>query len=404
MTRVGDGEGDSGTLVMGALSEMMAQVPRDRIAGVVVVSDGRAHDVSQIPDIPAPFHLLQTGRDADWDRRLIVSNAPSFAILDEEFVITLRIEDQGQVPADIGTEAEVILAVDGGQPRAYVIPVGEDIDLPVTLPHGGLNVIEFRVPEADGELTGRNNAAVVQINGVRDRLRVLLVSGEPHTGQRTWRNLLKADAAVDLVHFTILRPAGQAGRRADKRTEPDRVSHTRALLGEDRRVRPDYLRTAISGAASFRRSTSTMCGPTLNRAVRFWSPQVPISRLRTASSARHWPPFFPAEPTAIVREEGFLPLVSEMGQKQSGDRRPARWVRNGRCALGAVVPAGAGGGATGRPIGDDRPRRGASFFWFWTGSRRGGWLCLGRTMSGCGIAGSREGARRRNCCVDLPTG
>ena len=44
------------------------------------------------------------------------------------------------------------------------------------------------------------------IEGVRDRLRVLLVSGEPHPGERTWRNLLKADASVDLVHFTILRP------------------------------------------------------------------------------------------------------------------------------------------------------------------------------------------------------
>ena len=35
---------------------------------------------------------------------------------------------------------------------------------------------------------------------------MLLVSGEPHAGERTWRNLLKSDASVDLVHFTILRP------------------------------------------------------------------------------------------------------------------------------------------------------------------------------------------------------
>ena len=47
---------------------------------------------------------------------------------------------------------------------------------------------------------------VVVAEGVRENLRVLLVSGEPHAGERTWRNLLKSDAAVDLVHFTILRP------------------------------------------------------------------------------------------------------------------------------------------------------------------------------------------------------
>ncbi len=86
------------------------------------------------------------------------------------------------------------------------MPIGEDLELPVTLQHGGMNVIQFTLPGSDGELTTRNNAAVVQINGVRDRLRVLLVSGEPHAGERTWRNLLKSDASVDLVHFTILRP------------------------------------------------------------------------------------------------------------------------------------------------------------------------------------------------------
>ena len=57
-----------------------------------------------------------------------------------------------------------------------------------------------------GEISLQNNRAVAVIEGVRDRLRVLLVSGEPHPGERTWRNLLKADASVDLVHFTILRP------------------------------------------------------------------------------------------------------------------------------------------------------------------------------------------------------
>ena len=57
-----------------------------------------------------------------------------------------------------------------------------------------------------GELSPVNNHAVLQIEGIREKMRVLLVSGEPNAGERTWRNLLKADANVDLVHFTILRP------------------------------------------------------------------------------------------------------------------------------------------------------------------------------------------------------
>ena len=70
----------------------------------------------------------------------------------------------------------------------------------------GPNIVEIEAAAVDGELTAVNNRAVVVIDGVRDKLRVLLVSGEPHAGERTWRNLLKSDASVDLVHFTILRP------------------------------------------------------------------------------------------------------------------------------------------------------------------------------------------------------
>ena len=156
--------------------------------------------------ITAPVHTLLTGYKTDWDRRLRVKNAPGFAILGEEVLLTLRIDDQGAVPVDAGQKSELLISVDGEPARSFTVPVGQDLELPVTLTHGGMNVIQFTVPEGDGELTNRNNVAVVQINGVRDRLRVLLVSGEPHPGERTWRNLLKSDSSVDLVHFTILRP------------------------------------------------------------------------------------------------------------------------------------------------------------------------------------------------------
>ncbi|MXQ08776.1 hypothetical protein GQ651_13040 [Alphaproteobacteria bacterium GH1-50] len=206
VVRLGDADENRGTLLMDALTQAMAEEPRARIAGVLMVTDGQLHDVEQAPDVPAPVHTLLTGEDGDWDRRLIVRNAPAFAIIDEPITLTLRIEDQGDVPAQLPQRAQIEIAVDGNEPQVFDVPIGEDLNLPVTLRHGGINVLQFTLPEAPGELTTRNNAAVVQINGVRDRLRVLLVSGEPHAGERTWRNLLKSDASVDLVHFTILRP------------------------------------------------------------------------------------------------------------------------------------------------------------------------------------------------------
>ncbi|MCA8881719.1 MAG: hypothetical protein KDA73_17600 [Rhodobacteraceae bacterium] len=206
VARMGDAPDNAGSLGMEALTEALADEPRARVAGMILLSDGQIHDAAHAPDLPAPLHLLETGEPQDWDRRLVVTNAPAFAIMGEEVALTLRLENQGAVPATEGRTARLQVSIDGGDMREVQVPVGEDLHLPVTLPHGGMNVIQFTVPAVPGELTDRNNTAVVRINGVRDRLRVLLVSGEPHAGERTWRNLLKSDSSVDLVHFTILRP------------------------------------------------------------------------------------------------------------------------------------------------------------------------------------------------------
>ncbi|WP_045391517.1 membrane protein [Falsirhodobacter sp. alg1] len=204
--RVGDAPDNGGTRLMEALAQAMAEEPRARIAGAFVISDGQVHDMAAAPDMPAPMHLLQTGHPQDWDRRLIVKNAPAFGIIGEEVRLTLRIEDQGAVPADAGATAAVTLTLGADTSLTVQVPINQNLELPLKLSHGGMNVVQIAVAPAEGELTDRNNAQIVQINGVRDRLRVLLVSGEPHAGERVWRNLLKSDPSVDLVHFTILRP------------------------------------------------------------------------------------------------------------------------------------------------------------------------------------------------------
>ncbi|WP_126975110.1 hypothetical protein [Frigidibacter oleivorans] len=204
---LGDGAEDAGTELMTALAAALAEEPRARVAGAILVSDGQVHDLPATPQMPAPLTLLQTGRAADWDRRLVIRTAPAFGIIGETLQVVVRVEEMGEMPAALqGRPVEVDLAIDGAEPERFTVPVNTDLALDLTLEHGGQNVVQFDLAAEEGELTDRNNAAVVQINGVRDRLRVLLVSGEPHAGERTWRNLLKSDSAVDLVHFTILRP------------------------------------------------------------------------------------------------------------------------------------------------------------------------------------------------------
>ena len=212
LRRVTVGDDDDGTLLAGALSQAIAAEPESRLAGVIALTDGRLHDPAMLPDSAvAPVHVLLTGRPQDWDRRLVIEQAPAFGLVDQEVRIRLRIQDQGAVPADIqGRPANLRISIDGADEQVFAVPPDQSLELPVTLSHAGQNTVQigFDAPESAAvpELTDRNNAAAISITGVRDRLRVLLVSGQPHAGERTWRNLLKSDAAVDLIHFTILRP------------------------------------------------------------------------------------------------------------------------------------------------------------------------------------------------------
>lgn len=311
--RVPDGKGDAGTELMTALSGVLAEEPRARVAGIVAISDGRAHDMDLAPDLPAPMHLLLTGRETDWDRRLIVKNAPAFAIIGEAVTLTLRIEDDGNAPPDAATVA-LNISVDGGAPEQFQVPIGQDIDLPVTLPHGGRNVLQFTVPAADGEITDRNNTALIQMNGVRDRLRVLLVSGEPHPGGRTWRNLLKSDSSVDLVHFTILRPPekqdGVPVAELSLIAFPTRELFLEKIGDFDLIIFDRYKRRGILPAIYLDNVAKYVArgGAVLVAAGPDFAGADSIYRSPLG-------PVVPAQPTARVIEDRYRPSVSEIGQR-----------------------------------------------------------------------------------------
>ncbi len=328
---VQDGQGDAGTELMTALTEALAEEPRARVAGIVALTDGRVHDADLPIDLPAPFHVLLSGQEADWDRRLSVIGAPAFAIIGEPVVLTLRIDDLGAAPAG-EPFAQLDISIDGDDAQRFRVPIGQDLELPVTLPHGGRNVIRFSLPKTEGELTDRNNAAVIQMNGVRDRLRVLLVSGEPHAGGRTWRNLLKSDSSVDLVHFTILRPPekqdGVPVSELSLIAFPTRELFMEKIDDFDLIIFDRYKRRGIlpslylENIAQYVRAGGAVlvsAGPDFASAD---------SLFRTPLGA-----VLPATPTARVIEEPYLPLVSDLGNRhpvtsdlpQNGDW--GRWLR-----------------------------------------------------------------------------
>ena len=199
-----DGETD-GTRLFGALSSALSDVPIDRVAGAFLITDGRVHDIpanAAALGFQAPVHALITGRKDERDRRIAIIAAPRFGIVGQVQTITYRLDDQGVS----GERAKVTVRRDGETINERTVLSGQTVNVDIDIKHAGPNIVEIEASPLENELTPVNNRAVVAIDGVRDKLRVLLVSGEPHSGERTWRNLLKSDASVDLVHFTILRP------------------------------------------------------------------------------------------------------------------------------------------------------------------------------------------------------
>jgi len=312
--RVGDGEEDAGTLALTVLAEALAEEPRARVAGAILITDGRVHDAGLVPNLPAPLQVLLTGSEADWDRRLVVKNAPAFAIIGEEFVLELRIEDIGAAPRGLRPEVDLTISVDAEEPVTFTVALNTDLELPVTLPHGGANVLQFSVEPVEGELTDRNNAVAVQVNGVRDRLRVLLVSGEPHAGERVWRNLLKSDAAVDLVHFTILRPPEkQDGVPVDelsliafptRELFVDKIEEFDLIIFDRYRMRGILPMSYIENVVNYVRNGGTVlvaAGPEYGAVDSLYrSPMAEI---------------LPVAPTAQVVEEGFRPALTDLGRR-----------------------------------------------------------------------------------------
>lgn len=203
----GDGATADGTALFSALADSVSDVPPDRIGGAVMITDGQVHDSpARAADLgfDAPLHALITGRADEVDRRLAIARAPKFALVGSEQVVTLQLQDRGVTAS--GGRVPIVVRRDGEIVSQQMAQPGATVDIPVTIAHGGNNIFEFSAEVLDGELTDINNRVVVTIEGIRENLRVLLVSGSPHAGERTWRNLLKSDASVDLVHFTILRP------------------------------------------------------------------------------------------------------------------------------------------------------------------------------------------------------
>ncbi|SMF46638.1 hypothetical protein SAMN06265365_11521 [Tistlia consotensis] len=306
--------GDPGTRLFGALRQALADISRERVAAVFLISDGQIHDVPEhMADlaIDAPVHLLLTGRDQEIDRRLVLEQVPSFGIVGKKQSLTLKVVDR---PGSDARTAHLTISRNGEPPRSLEVPVGKSTPVEFELDRRGPTVLELQVDPLKGELTEVNNRAAVVVNGVRDRLRVLLVSGEPHPGERAWRNILKSDPSVDLVHFTILRPPekqdGTPINELSLIAFPTRELFELKLDEFDLVIFDRYRRRGVlptlylDNVASYVENGGALLeasGPSFAS---------PLSLARTPLGR-----ILPAPPTGKVLEGGFKPRVTDLGHR-----------------------------------------------------------------------------------------
>ena len=317
------------TRLFGALDGAFRDVPPSRIAGAIMVTDGQVHDVPQANSFTAPLHALITGDEGESDRRIRFEKAPRFGIVGKPLEMTYRVigsgDEQGMV--------DVRVIVNGNQVALERAAIGQETPLDVTIPNAGRNIVELAIERTPDELTDTNNRAIALVDGIRENLRVLLVSGEPHAGERTWRNLLKSDASVDLVHFTILRPPekqdGTPINELSLIAFPTRELFVEKINDFDliifdryqhRDVLPilyyDYIAEYVENG-----------GALLIAAGPEYAGEQSIARTPLMAA-------LPALPTGDIIEEGFRPALTELGKRHPVTRglegsaaEPPQWSR-----------------------------------------------------------------------------
>ncbi len=352
------GDGRDGTPLFTRLREALGEVDRNRLAGVIAITDGQVHDPPEDPSgwpEEVPFQVLLTGRPDESDRALLVEAAPSFAVVGEPQELVLRVIEQP--PLAERRPLRLTVRRDGEVIADTRIVADIPTRIPFTLEKAGRTVLEAEVESRDGELTTLNNRQTLFVNGVRDRLRVLLVSGLPYPGLRVWRNLLKADPSVDLVHFTILRPPekqdGTPIRELALIAFPTRELFELKLGEFDLVIFDRYARRGLlplvylDNIARYVEEGGALleaAGPEFGSLLSLY--RTPLARV------------LPGRPTGEVLEGGFRPLLTDLGRRHpvtrglagaAGDEpRWGRWFR--QVAVEATAGEVVMTGLDGRPL------------------------------------------------------
>jgi len=194
-----------GTDLAPALATGLAAIQPSQLAGVIAITDG---EVAPLPGLPhAPFTALLAAAGEETDRELRLMDQPAYGLVGQNATLRFTVLDHGA--DDAGATATVTIAEDGVPVASTQAVIGASATVSLPIRHAGPIVVTAAVTPLPDEVSRLNDTAAFTLTGIRKRLKVLLISGNPDQGERAWRVLLKSDPAVELIHFTILRLPGE---------------------------------------------------------------------------------------------------------------------------------------------------------------------------------------------------
>jgi uncharacterized membrane protein len=203
-----------------ALDAVVDRYLGQELRGVVVITDGLDRgtlrrdlreaakngviDPAMAPVLPGPLTIYQIGRLEDvHDVAVVDVVSGGFAFLRTPFSLTAKVRG----PA--GRSLPVSLIHEGRVVRQETVELDEqgvgEVVFEITPRQVGRFAWQVSVPVDPDDAVPGNNMFPVVVRVVRDRTRVLQVSGSPSYDQKALRLFLKEDPSVDLVSFFILR-------------------------------------------------------------------------------------------------------------------------------------------------------------------------------------------------------
>lgn len=332
-----DGKDGDGTNLLTAIRSAVSDISSDRLGAVIALTDGQVHDSGDSGFFlagGAPLHALISGNENERDRKIVIESTPSYGLIGKAQNISFKVIEDGtgkgageRVPVTVSSEGRIL---------AHIMTVpGEVTQVRVSIPHTGPNLFELKAGKLDGELTEINNRMVVSVEGIRQNLSVLLVSGDPNPNIRMWRDLLKADPGTDLVHFTIRRTPDKIDSTPSKELAlipvPTHELFTERLGKFDLVIFDRYEYNGLIPAPYFNNvaryvkdggAIMVVSGPEYTRSGSLYN--TPLKSV------------LPAVPGKTVAEAPYIPRVSETGARhpvtrslmeESDPKSWGRWLR-----------------------------------------------------------------------------